>query len=197
MAYTRNWDSTTPAGSAQLSAGDDAIRALKEDLEERFATLVDDIDADPWVLKEDQVGTIGSKVGKTLTLGPHILQPRQDEHDIEYQLNYVQFDGTETQQGTFQLPPDVTITGFEAFVDPFSGVTVTVTLYKTNITTGVVADIAAVTRSSAGIGPTSDPGVLAEVVHADQAYCIKMVGNGCRAYGFRITYDTPDARNTI
>lgn len=55
MAYTNAWSNAIPAGSVAANFIDDHIRQLRLDIDERLATIVNDIDADPLTLKTNIV----------------------------------------------------------------------------------------------------------------------------------------------
>src|SRR5215203_95558 len=55
MAYSEPLDIATPGDNDPISQGDNTIRQFKRAVIERLSTLVEDIAADPWVLKEGAV----------------------------------------------------------------------------------------------------------------------------------------------
>jgi len=199
MAFTRGWDNAAPPGTRNANEIDSAIQEVRQDLDERFAAKLfttpmpnTTVEADV-VVKPEILGN----ATKTLLIGPHILTNRQDEHDTTHQEEYVQLDGTQAMQGSFSLPAGCTITGFEATINSVSGVLVTVELYSTGFLTGTKASISIITRSLASIGQCSASGVLAFPVTADTLLFIRLVGNGPRAYGFRVTYTVPNCSVTL
>lgn len=68
MPYSEPLDITTPSDASPISQGDDAIRQLKRAFLERLGRIVEDITADPWVLKKEAVadsGAVPTPVGAT------------------------------------------------------------------------------------------------------------------------------------
>ncbi len=58
MAHTNaGWPTNIPAGSDALNTADDQLRRLRLDLKERFNDIVDDITADPIVIKSSLIPT--------------------------------------------------------------------------------------------------------------------------------------------
>ena len=55
MAYSEPLDIATPGDNDPISQGDNAIRQFKRAILERLNTLIEDVAADPWVLKEGAV----------------------------------------------------------------------------------------------------------------------------------------------
>jgi len=63
VAYTRDYDVTTPADGDLLSSGDDAIRDFKVDVEERLLSVYKDIDVDPLEPKDASIPGAALKDG--------------------------------------------------------------------------------------------------------------------------------------
>lgn len=53
-------DPATPGGSDPVSSGDDMIRQFKRAMIERFESIIEDIDVEPWVLKRSAVVSSGA-----------------------------------------------------------------------------------------------------------------------------------------
>lgn len=204
MAYTRTWDSTTPTATSQLSAGDDAIRALKVDLEERLSSIVDDIDADPMVLAETAVGSIGAKTGKAIIIGPHAFSPVADDDNVSWQAQYVQLDDgpNVTVRAPLLLPIGAVITKVELLGDKNTANQITCVVRGAGFSASPSAPAdkhTALTRTAAGAGIETS-GTLSIAVVADELLFIEVAGdtNGnARLYGVRITYDVSDATETL
>jgi len=204
MAYTRTWDSTTPTATSQLSAGDDAIRALKVDIEERLSALLEDIDADPPSLQSDIVGTIGSKTGKQIIIGPHAFVPVADDDNTSWEAAYVAIDDGPnfTIRASVVLPIGVTVTKIEMLGDKNTADGITCVLKGAGFSAAPSAPAnkhTALSRTAAGVGIEAT-GTLAIAVVADELLFLEVAGdvNGnARLYGVRITYDASDATETL
>src|SRR4051812_30977592 len=121
MAYTQTWDAAynaTPAGGAQLSGGDDAIRDLKRDLYERLTKILADINADPPTLLASVLGTIGAQTNRIMSFGPHTFDAVNDNDDTDHQSSYLGMNSTGlTFNGSIYLPHGITIMKLEASMD--------------------------------------------------------------------------------
>lgn len=204
MAYTRNWDNTSPAGGSQLSAGDDAIRAMKVDLDERLSSVFEDIDVDPLALKSTAVGSIGAATGKQIILGPHEFAPAQDDDNIAWGADYVTFDNgpNVVMRAPVILPIGVTITLIELLADKSTATQISAVLRGKGFT-GTPAAAAdkhsAIVRTAAGVGIDSS-GALTIAVVADEMLFMEVtgaIGGNARLYGVRITYDASSAAETL
>lgn len=207
MVFTRNWDSTTPAGSAQISAGDDAIRALKVDLEERMASVFEDIDADPLVLKASVIGAIGAAT-KKLVISGSLFQPVDDEDDVSYQGRSMVSDdgGSRELFAAVQLPVGVTITEIEVLWNKRTLSGIQCTLVEVEFATTLAeTDVAVVTNTTAGVQLTDTGGMAPYEVTAD-TYLYLVVepttaglldSDRFTLYGVRLTYEASNATETI
>lgn len=205
MAYARTWDSTTPQGTAQISLGDDAIRALKEDLQARLLTLVTDLDLDPLVLKPTVVGSIGSKT-KQLVIPPEAFVPTEDDDDITYFDTYVQSDnsGDREMKAPVILPPGVIITEIEFVWNRQSMTGIVGELFGVGFDTGVSLGAAIASISTTAAGPQlTSTGTISHEVSADRVYKIRIKPSEVLTlsriviYGVRITYECGDASETL
>jgi hypothetical protein len=88
MAYTDPLDPITPTDADRVSGGDDRIRELKRALIERFSTIIEDLDDDPLVLK-DEVFPV-----PTPSVLPGALTARPNPPAAEHQL----YHATDTDQ---------------------------------------------------------------------------------------------------
>lgn len=191
MAYTRNLDDTIPLGSAQVSAGDDALRALAKDLKERLTSTFTDPNADPMVIKATSVPAAG---GGILIIPGTGLQPHFDEDDIEYHEDFWRSDNNPNFYATvgFWLPTGFKITLLEVLGDKTVHASFDTKLWSVNFGTGIATNVVVVNRAVAGIG-ISASGALAEDTGSNKFFNIQVnsAGGGAvgfRVYGFRITY---------
>lgn len=207
MAYTRNWDIASPAGSAQISGGDDAIRAMKEDIEERIESIFEDIDADPLEFKPSVIGAIGSKTGKTMIIPSTAFVAEEDEDDYTYFDQYMQSDnsGSRVLKAPLILPPGVIITEIEYLWNRDGALAgQRGELYGMDFDTGVAlnAAISTTEETNAGIQLTSS-GAMSHEVDPDRVYFIRLEptsiisGGRLIIYGVRVTYDCGDATETL
>jgi len=189
VAYTRNLDDTIPQGSAQISGGDDALRALAKDLKERLTSTFVNPNADPLVLKST---SLPASAGGKLIIPGTGLQPHLDDDNIEYHEDYWVSDTNPNFYATvgFWLPAGNRITLIEVLGDKNTAVSFDTKLWAINFGSGIPTLITTVVRAAAGIG-ISASGALAETTADDKFFNIQVVQGGVgsfRVYAFRITY---------
>lgn len=189
MAYTRNLDDTIPLGSAQVSGGDDALRALAKDLKERLTSTFVDPNADPMVLKTASLPASG---GGVLIIPGTQLQPHMDDDDIEYHEDYWRSDNNANFYATagFWLPAGNKITLVEVLGDKAAAANFDTKLWSVNFGTGLATLVTSFNRAAAGIGITAS-GALAETTADDKFFNVQVVAGGggnFRVYAVRITY---------
>lgn len=185
MAYTDVWNpafNATPAGSAQLSGGDDSIRQFKLAVYERLTKMLVDINADPPTLIASIIGTIGAQTNRPMLFGPNIFEARNDEDDATHQNPYFQLtDPGLTGQASLYLPHGITIKKLEAAMDRGLGTDCSLELYKVNYLTGAVTVLDTVLRNVAGLGLSAgaiaNPPGIGEVVDSNTYHY------GCRFFG--------------
>lgn len=190
MAYTRNLNSGVPLGSAQVSGGDDSIRALALDLQERLVATFVDPNADPMVIKDT---SLPAAAGGILIIPGTALQPAHDEDDVEYHEDFYRADNNVGSFATagFWLPAGNRITLIEVLADKFAAASFDTKLWAVDFTTGVASLITTVNHATAGIGVTPS-GALAELTGNDKFFQIQVEAGGAagffNVYAFRITY---------
>ena len=205
MAFTRGWDTTTPAGTRAAAQIDDAIRELKVDIDDRWVSKIftsvpnDTVEANLVV----QPSISGTLTARRMCFGPQIL--------INFNSDITAIQGDEVWQsntnfqssawGNIILPTGVTIQDFEFISNRQTRTSVTAELFYTTFGVSPASTtISSLTRTAAGIGIESAPGAIANVVNSeDRMYKVKVTAAGSGAYliyGFRITIDRPDCRNT-
>lgn len=207
MAYTRNWDNTSPAGSAQISGGDNAIRAMKEDIDERLSSVFEDIDADPLVLKSTVVGSIGAGTKKMVISGG-FFQPSADEDDTSYQGRSMVSDNSGDRQlfAPVLLPVGAMITEVEVLWDKrtLSGVQCTLRVVDFDTALGE-ADVVQIINTTAGVQLTPTGGMAPYEVLADTYLYIVtepttaglLDADRYTLYGVRITYTVDSVAETL
>lgn len=206
MAYTDTWDAAfnlTPAGGAQISGGDDAIRQLKLAIFERLSDILVDINADPPSLNIAILGTIGALVDVPMLFGPHILEATNDEDDARHNdENFQLTDPGLTARGSLYLPHGITIKKLEASMDRGLGSDCSCELFKVHYGTGVKTVIDTVLRNVAGIGLSAgaiaNPPGIGEVVDANTYhYGVRFFGTPIalfaqhKFYCVKLTVDVP------
>ena len=204
MPYTNAWNTTDPAGSAAANTIDTEIQKLRLQMQERvFAQLFEP--AVPGVYTDDPLPLkdviIGKKVGKTITFGSFSATLVETDDDVNWSDDFFLSDDgpNHTVRLNCPLPVGVTVTKVEFLVDKFSSGTVTCTLMKGSFAaTPASPSVAATAIVSIAGAAIVDSGVVAVTVDANDYCFAKLVGSSGRFkfYGVRITYDTPDARNT-
>ena len=206
MAYSRSWDITSPAGSGQVSGGDDAIRAMKEDIEERLESIFEDIDDDPLEFKPSVIGSIGAKTGKTLIIPAEAFTPTEDDDDVTWFDQYVQSDnsGDREMKAPVILPPGVTITKIEFLWNKQTLAGLRGELLSVDFDTGVALNTVAGPFDETGAGVVlTDSGAMSYVIDPDLIYKIRIkptslvTADRVVIYGVRITYDASDATETL
>src|SRR5688572_18597369 len=87
MAYTNTWAEDIPAGTEQAKTIDNHIRQARLDVGERLASVFEDLDADPMVLKSSAFPA-GGAAGKLNIFGSAFRG--HEDHREEPRLNYTQ-----------------------------------------------------------------------------------------------------------
>lgn len=194
MAYTRTpWDPTTPAGSAQVSAGDNEIRAIKQDILERLESFFEDIDADPLVPKASAIDALTVVTGKKLIIGPHSGNFTADNDEWARSDTYVWADlSGPAFRREIPLPVGCTITNIKVYVERVLGTSIECKIKSVTLgVTPVSADEWAVTETDAGIQEV-DSGVLSLEILDTKHYFLQVNGNDTyRFYSAIVTYDSP------
>lgn len=205
MAYTRTWDAAyygAPAGGAQVSGGDDAIRDTRFDMKQRMDTLVNDWNADPLTIKATALGVLGQITGRKLSFGPHTFDAVNDNDDTDHQSGYLGMNTTGlTFNGTLYLPHGISIMKLEASMDKGLAATCSLELFKINLTSGAKTVLDTAVRSVAGVGITAGaianpPGILevtdsATYVYGARFFADAWVITGPKFYGITLTVDIP------
>lgn len=200
MTYSNNWSDTRPLGSAQAHTADDEIRDLRLDIHERMDELVEDWTADPVVAKQSAYGT---KEGKTLIVhgSAFVIEPSEVNS-----FNYAD-SGTSSVSNVAQpmrawvpLPNGVTITKIEWLVTNGDTAAISLVFGSLEFVQALTVEVlSSLSTTESGVGIV-DSGEIGLAVGADKCYFLKADKSGGAAFGInavRITYDTPDARNTI
>ena len=195
MPYTNAWSNVIPAGTILARQLDDHIRQVRLDVAERMADLVEDWTADPVVPKEIWKGAV---TGKKL-----IVPAAFGMIDTNAALDVIE-NGAGIQNSASQfviplpLPLGVTVTLVELLADRRSNASITWDLYVKSFSGAAAVSQASVLHNIAG-DVISATGVLALVTDADSWMYVLVNTSGAAKdiYAARVTYNTPDARNTI
>jgi hypothetical protein len=211
MAYTDTWDAAfnnAPAGGAQISGGDDAIRQTRLAVFERLSDILVDINADPPTLNSAILGTIGAVTSRVMAFGPHILEATNDEDDTRHEdTGYKHNDNGLTSVGSLYFPDGVTIQKVQASMDRSLSPDVTLELFKVNIHTGAKTVLDTVVRAVAGIGLSdgaiANPPGIGEVVDSENfVYGVKFTAGAFlltnpKCYGILVTVDVPGVQAAV
>jgi hypothetical protein len=208
MAYTRNWDNTTPAGSSQVSAGDDSIRSMKEDISQRLLSVFVGIDADPLVLKPDVVGSIGAATKKMIVPGVAFQPSENGTDDVTYQGMSMVSDNSGDRQvfAPLILPPGTVITLVELLSDKrtLAGIECSVIKAPFSVVPVETTAVGPITNTTAGIQLTSSGAVAYDVTDADYLHIMVVPTTAgllgvdrFTLYAVRITYQATSALETL
>lgn len=192
MAYTRNWDNAAPAGSSQVSGGDNSIRAMKEDLEERLESFFEDIDADPLTAKAGAIDTLTAVEGKILMIHPAEGKLPTDEGGWTLTDDEIEIGANALRIPITSLPVGCIITNIKMYVNRGLGTQVEVKLKSATV--GVIPaaeDHWDETVTDAG-NQEVDSGVLAVELADTKAYFLQVNGDSINQFfGARIVYNSP------
>lgn len=204
MSYTNTWaalrdisGSTTPANQI-----DDKFRDRMNGLQERLETeLIQDCEADPWVVQDALKGKV---TGKVLVIPHSAFIELASVGDLTLafgsnSMGWVNGDGV--MQAAVMLPPGVTVTLVEFLINNGSG-TFNWRFFKHAFSTSSHTETNIATGTSATTGDQIvSSGVLAEVIDGGQIYQISCHNTGVTpsvaVFGARITYNTPSSQQTI
>jgi hypothetical protein len=198
MPYTNaTFDPAVPAGSSQLSAGDDSVRTLKLDIKERLETLVVDFDDDPLeILPGVIAGLTPPHVGrKKIIPFSSFIYGRSDEVNI-YNSNVAQSDDTgRSFFASVDLPHGSIIKEVEVIWNRAVNVSLQLEVFSVTFDAAVTrSSIVIVTETGAGI-QLSSSGPLSYAITEDETIAIEVTppsaGEIFLIYAVRITYDTP------
>lgn len=202
MTYTYPWNNAVPAGSDPANQLDTNITDLKSALSERMEDkFISSMTADPWVVKPEILGNV---TGKEIiyTWGNFNWFGTQDPLN-DYEQRNSTLGTTLRGRMTFVLPLGVTITGFKAFFGGNGIAASTIVLSKiTYDEPPVQTTIATLTRTNATVAEEVATGLPTEVTASGQFYhvliSLSAAGGGNSKFHFvKVTYTTPDCRNTL
>jgi len=207
MPYSNLWDSNAPPGSQAANTADDEFRKLRLDLEERLESkFITDVVVDPWVVRPEILGNVA---GKTLILHHSAFMP-----DVVFDpgtgaptftalplyLEHLATDAsTRIIHAALPLPVGITITELATVFNRNGSTNVSCGIDYNDFTnapaiTGVVAN--GTTANGIQLITTG----IAHVVLPNKIYYLWMnfiASQPSRLYGVRVTYTTPDCRNTV
>lgn len=207
MGHTRAWDVTLPPGTTQAKQIDDEIRKVRVDVDERFADIMVDTLADPVDLKPQFKGNVDSK---QLVIPFPMFNSDTNGKDTTYHLGYGQaFTDTGPLVAPIILPPGVIMTLVELLIDKGDAASIEMDVMARSFAAGAgrpgsqTANVSLSHVTSAGAGVVILPTAALNVtIDPAQLYYIVVeaigpAGNSFDFYGARVTYKTPDCRNTI
>lgn len=202
MPYVIPWTTLTVDGSTtDANDIDEKLTNISQALQERLeSVLIEDVQADPWVLKP----TVGGAVtGKKLII-PHTLFKERTGGATDPTVNDINTSvlGTaQVMQAPVFVPPGCTITLVEFLVGNMGTGAILWEFFRNAFSissTKVLLD----SGSSATGGVHIISKAVSVLVGADQLYHVSLdtslnsSGAILLIYGARITYDTPSARET-
>ena len=217
MPFTNIWSKVIPAGGVSAKLIDDHARQLRLDLEERLSMLfepavVGDPDfpqpisfaRDPLVLAN---AIIGKKADKKLII-PYsdFVKNTLGKEFIFDQFKLIAFTDSAPLICPIILPPGVTLKRIEFLNNRLDAGSVIFDLRKRIFVAGGAIDentlVATVTNNGAVGLVISAPADFAEVILDNWFYWVVVdatgtAGNGFEIMGIRLTYDAPNALDTL
>lgn len=206
MPYTRVWTKVNPPGSQAANTADDELRNLREDIEQRITSLVTGWDTavptDPIVVKPEILGNV---TGKTILLHSSAFDQIEAANTAWTGTDSTAIKSTAAQvlRAPLVIPVGVTVTLLEVMINWGAGGAHTCKLRYQDFAGGalVVTDVAAISITSGAATAIYASGALTHVVLANKMYFIEMTLGvpAVAAFfnGVRVTYNTPDTRNTL
>ena len=207
MPHTRAWSVTIPPGGTQAKQIDDEIRKLRVDIDERFADVMVDVLADPVDLKPQFKGNVD---GKVMVIPFAAFNSNTETKETFYENGRgFAFTDTGPVMAPVILSPGCIVTKVEVLVDKGDAASVEFDFFARSFAAGAgrpgstTAQVSLFHGAGAGAGVILiASGVLAVVIDDEQLYYIAIdgigaAGNSYDFYGARVTYNTPDCRNTI
>lgn len=201
MAYTNEWDTTSPPGGELAKKIDDHIRRLRLDLHERFNTLLKDdgMNEDPIVLKDELIGKVATK---KLLIPPWSFQNTVGGQ--KYFDNRVQPSAVDAPlYASVVLPSGVTITRVDIVFDLNATASLTWSLQRVSYdfsAPGAAEILLAVNENQqgrrAGVADNLNIAVTDEYVYA-VVVDSNNTSQDLRIYGMRVWYSCPDSRFTL
>lgn len=196
MAYTDPWDGTDPPGSTLANRIDDKIRLLRNQLKERLeSALIVDMEGDPWVPK---VAINGAQAGKIIIVPAYEFNtPTYDDafgaalvppNNARYRASII-------------LPNGIRIRKVRWLLHNLDTFAVTCMLRSQSYQVGTTPALDNTqTKSTVGAELISS-GALNIVVDATRWWWLEVIKPSgtanTRVFAVEVTYDTPDARNTL
>jgi hypothetical protein len=203
MPYSDTWATLlgTPPGTEQAENIDDSIRRVTAGLGERFASIIVDVTADPWVAKDEIRGKKDNK---------HIWVPPHQFHSVDTPFSrpseYVSYRrSNDIARAGIWIPAGVTIIRVDVFADRSTCPSadwqfIRHSLTDTDPSVSVAAVIASGTTPGAGIRRMQS-GVLAEVPTDRMWYEFTVDSVGVETlqafliYGALVVVNVPDSRS--
>lgn len=201
MAYTRNWNNATPAGTRAAKEIDDAAREHKVDIYERILTLLDpatDFDDDPLVLKPDITGKTTGKI-KIIPFCSFVMDGA-DESGDNYRNNRLVVPAAAAPiYAPVIMPPGAIITQIQWVVANDDTNTLTAKLRSVIAGTALTeADENTLTSNTSGTHLMTSA-TLAITIANNKAYYLTIDKGSGTSYAIcsvLITYDVADSRIT-
>lgn len=195
MGFTNAWSITRPTGTLPANQIDDEIRAFRLDVQERMNVIFEDFSADPLVAKP----AFGGKVTGNTVVIHHAAFINDDGLVAPRTAKYLQEQNAPTTwYARVTIPVGVTITKFEALVDPIGGNTINTSLQL------MTFDDVAGTNTIINVGANGNGAVVVSsavnyVTLNNEVYFVQftITTNGQRFYAARITYDSPDVSKRL
>jgi hypothetical protein len=163
MAYSGTIDPTKPLFNGPAGQGDDELRKLKTDLLERFGTIIENIDADPWTIKKQ---ALESKFGPTYIR--HLsFQPRDNTSAISRGIAAISPNAHTNLvvYGQAILPIGALLTGAQVrYTSLAAAAVIGITLYRVYDGGGPDTIATFAPTSGAGVAVTTSAGVVPAVV---------------------------------
>ena len=202
MAYARVWTKANPPGGQAANTADDEIRNLREDIEQRMATLVGGwttgFTSDPITVNPEILGNVA---GKSQTIHHGAFRPGNTGFAVNITDLYLESnDGVSMDvHAPLLVPAGCTLVTVSFLVNRNGGGNITGSLRYNDFTAApATTTVGTVTTASNGIQIINTSGMPVAVI-GGRTYFLKVVlpNAGARLYGAQVVYNTPDCRNTL
>lgn len=205
MPYSRTWAqflAHPPGATTQAKDIDNAIQQNDADLAERLPTLITDVTADPWVVRDD---VKGKKDGKVIWVPAHAFHSKDASLTREAgRVSYTR--ATDIARAGVRIPSGVTIVRIDVYADKDSCPSADWQFLKHSLTDADPSALSTVVLASGTTGLVGirrmQSGALTTVVVDTEWFEVTVDSVGSETfqslliYGAKIIINVPDSRST-
>lgn len=198
MPYSSVWDTNGFPGSSAAKTIDDEIRKLRRQLEDRFEdVLIEDITADPWVLK-GAISGLKTGIKRIIPFAAFLNDLHARENDISLTGFLIGFVGNDMAAplGAY-IPVGCVITKLRWLVNKDAAASIDGKIYSRPFVNTAPAHTIINTTNIAAAGANVVASVdLAIEILPDVMYWLGIIGNGAvgnsyHVYGCEVTFNRP------